>query len=35
MGEPKSSLFLVQKLRDNLGIDAYNPERGESVSFFC
>ena len=35
MGEPKASLFLVQRLRDNLGVDAYAPERGESVSFFC
>ena len=35
MGEPKSSMFLVQKLRDNLGIDAYAPERGDSVSFLC
>ncbi|MGH7249893.1 MAG: MBL fold metallo-hydrolase RNA specificity domain-containing protein, partial [Minisyncoccia bacterium] len=32
MGEPKSSMFLVQKLRDNLGIDAYAPETGESVT---
>ncbi|MEX2029155.1 MAG: MBL fold metallo-hydrolase [Candidatus Paceibacterota bacterium] len=31
MGEPKSSMFLVQKLRDNLGIDARAPEQGESV----
>jgi metallo-beta-lactamase family protein len=31
MGEPKSSLFLVQKLRDYLGIDAVNPKDGESV----
>ncbi len=31
MGEPKSSMFLVQKLRDNLGIEAYAPERGDSV----
>lgn len=31
MGEPKSSMFLVQKLRDNLGIEAYSPDRGESV----
>jgi len=31
MGEPKSSMFLAQKLRDNLGINAYVPERGESV----
>ncbi len=27
MGEPKASLFLVQKLRDNLGVDAIMPER--------
>ncbi len=31
MGEPKGALFLVQKLRDNLGVQAYAPERGESV----
>ncbi len=35
MGEPKSSMFLVQKLRDNLGVDAYAPERGDDVSFIC
>ena len=35
MGEPKSSMFLVQKLRDNLGVDAYAPERGDSVTFIC
>ncbi len=27
MGEPKASLFLVQKIRDNLGINAIYPER--------
>lgn len=27
MGEPKASLFLVQKIRDNLGVDAMYPER--------
>ena len=27
MGEPKASLFLVQKIRDNLGSDALYPER--------
>lgn len=27
MGEPKASLFLVQKIRDNLGLDALYPER--------
>jgi metallo-beta-lactamase family protein len=26
MGEPKSSMFLVQKLRDNLGVNAVYPE---------
>ena len=35
MGEPRSSMFLVQKLRDNLAIDAYAPELGESVTFTC
>jgi len=35
MGEPKSSLFLVQKLRDNLGIEASAPERGDSVLLIC
>ena len=35
MGEPKSSMFLVQRLRDNFGIDAYAPDRGESISFLC
>lgn len=27
MGEPKASLFLAQKIRDNLGLDALYPER--------
>ncbi len=31
MGEPKSSLFLVQRLRDYLEVDAVAPERGEVV----
>ncbi len=31
MGEPKSAMFLVQRLRDNLGIDASAPEKGDSV----
>ncbi len=35
MGEPKSAMFLVQKLRDNLAIDASAPEKGDSVSFLC
>lgn len=29
MGEPKASLFLVQKLRDNLGVNALYPKQGE------
>jgi len=35
MGEPKSAMFLVQKLRDNLGIDAIAPEQGSSVTIVC
>jgi metallo-beta-lactamase family protein len=31
MGEPKSSLFLVQRLRDELGVNAEYPEYAESV----
>ncbi|MDE1945657.1 MAG: MBL fold metallo-hydrolase [Patescibacteria group bacterium] len=33
MGEPKSSLFLVQRLRDELDVNAEYPEYGESVEF--
>ena len=35
MGEPKSAMFLTQKLRDNLGIDASAPEQGDSVLLPC
>ena len=35
MGEPKSAMFLVQKLRDNLGIDASAPELGQSIVLPC
>lgn len=35
MGEPKSAMFLVQKLRDNLGIDVSAPEVGDSVTLLC
>ena len=28
LGEPKSSIFLTQRLRDELGVDAIYPERG-------
>lgn len=31
MGEPKSSLFLVQKIRDNLGVNAVHPEYKQEV----
>jgi metallo-beta-lactamase family protein len=31
MGEPKASLFLAQKLRDNLGVETVVPEAGEMV----
>ena len=31
MGEPKSEMFLVQKIRDNLGLSASAPEQGSSV----
>jgi predicted metal-dependent RNase len=30
MGEPKTSLFLVQKLRDELGVDAVHPGLNDS-----
>ena len=29
MGEPKASVFLVQRLRDELEVDAIYPERGK------
>jgi metallo-beta-lactamase family protein len=32
MGEPKSSLFLVQRLRDYLGVEALFPERAKSYN---
>jgi len=35
MGEPKSAMFLAQKLRDNLGIEALTPTAGESVTIEC
>lgn len=31
MGEPKSSMFLAQKLRDNLDVNALTPSAGDSV----
>jgi metallo-beta-lactamase family protein len=35
MGEPKSSMFLAQKLRDNLGVNAFTPSALESVIIDC
>ena len=35
MGEPRSSMFLVQKIKDNLGLDASTPEKGTTVSLIC
>jgi metallo-beta-lactamase family protein len=34
MGEPKSAMFLVQRIRDNLGIDASAPSQGDSVLLY-
>lgn len=35
MGEPKSAMFLSQKLRDNLGVKAFTPTAGEMVTIEC
>ena len=35
MGEPKSSMFLAQKIKDNLGVKAYTPNAGESLEIEC
>jgi metallo-beta-lactamase family protein len=35
MGEPKSAMFLAQKIKDNLGVEAYTPSAGESVEIKC
>ncbi len=32
MGEPKSALFLVQRLRGEVGVQAEHPEQGETVT---
>ena len=32
MGEPKSSMFLAQRLKDSLGVDAYIPAHGEQIT---
>jgi len=35
MGEPKSALFLAQKLHDNLGVDVMVPDKNDSVILSC
>jgi len=35
MGEPRSSLFLAQKIHDELGLDVHAPNAGESVILEC
>ena len=35
MGEPKSAMFLAQRLKDNLGINAYTPSAGEIIEIEC
>lgn len=35
MGEPKSSMFLAQRLKDNLDVNAYTPMAGESIEIEC
>lgn len=35
MGEPKSAMFLSQRLRDDLDVEAYSPLSGESVILEC
>ncbi len=35
MGEPKSAMFLSQKLRDNLSVDTYVPEANEQIILKC
>jgi metallo-beta-lactamase family protein len=35
MGEPRASMFLAQKLRDNLDVEAFTPLSGEQVILDC
>jgi metallo-beta-lactamase family protein len=35
MGEPKSSLFLTQRLRDYLGVEAFAPEENDMIELDC
>lgn len=34
MGEPKSAMFLVQRIKDNLGLEASAPKAGDSVLLY-
>lgn len=35
MGEPSSALYLTQKIRDYMGVDAMAPEEGEMIELEC
>lgn len=35
MGEPRSSLYLTQRLRDYLGVNAVAPEKGDVIELDC
>jgi len=35
IGEPKSSLYLAQKLRDTLGVDTATPDLGDTITLEC
>lgn len=35
MGEPKSAMFLVQKIRDNLAVNAVAPQKDDVVTLQC
>ncbi len=35
MGEPKSAMFLAQKLHDNLGVDVVTPDAGDTAILEC
>lgn len=35
MGEPRSSMFLAQKIKDNLGIETETPDMGYTVTLDC
>jgi metallo-beta-lactamase family protein len=34
MGEPKSSMYLAQKLQDNLGVKTHTPDAGDQIVLF-